>query len=138
MKIPSFKRIIKQDYDEEYRNLIDKLASSLNIGIETLYNLANNRISLTDNIAAVRKSFQIQVDATGKPISGTTNISFGSTITGVAGTKVIRAQNVNNPASYVVSAPFISYTQNGTSIDINNITGLPANQTFLLTVELWE
>lgn len=138
MKLPSFKRLVKQDYKESDRDLVDRLSVSLNIGIETLYQLANKRISVSDNIAAVRRQFEIQVNAAGNPVSGTTNIAFGQTITGVAGTNVIRAQNVNNPTIYPTSAPFISFTQNGTSIDINNISGLPPNQTFLLTVDMWE
>lgn len=137
MKLPSFKRLQKQDYPEESRDLVDRLSNSLNIGIETLYTLANNRISLGDNIACVVKSFEIKVDSTGKPISGTTNVEFGTTITTAVGVEVLRAQNSTNSTTYPTSAPFISYTQNGTSIDINNIAGLPANNTFLLTVVIW-
>lgn len=137
MKLPSFKRLNKQDYKEEDRELVDKLSNSLNIGLETLYTLADHRISLGDNTASVLKTFEIKVDATGKPVSGITNVSFGTTITSTIGVQVIEARNVDNPSVYVTSAPFISFTRNGTSIDINNIAGLPANNTFSLTIVIW-
>ena len=137
MKLPGFKRLLRQDFKEDDRELVDKLSVSLNIGIETLYTLANNRISLADNIACVVKSFEIKVNANGIPVSGTTNINFGTTINSAVGVTILRAQNSDNSSIYPTSAPFISFTQNGTSIDINHIAGLPANNTFLLTAVIW-
>lgn len=137
MLLPTFKRLTKQDYKEDDRDLVDRLSVSLNIGIETLYQLANKRISLTDNIAAVVKSFEIRVNAQGTPISGVTNVSVGTTLTSIVGTTILRAQNTENSSIYPTGSPFISFTQNGNSIDINNVAGLPANNTFLLTIVIW-
>lgn len=135
--MPTFKRLTKQDYKESDRDLVDRLSVSLNIGIETLYQLANKRISLADNIQAVTKSFEIKVNAAGIPVSGVTNISVGTTLTSVVGVTVLRAQNSDNSTIYPTGSPFISFTQNGNSIDINHIAGLPANNTFLLTIVIW-
>lgn len=136
MQLPSFKRLIKQDYKESDRDLVDRLSVSLNIGIETLYNLANHRISLGDNIQADVRTFEIKVGPTGTPVGGITNLSFTNVITAI-GAQVIQAKSSQNAAIYPTAAPFISFTQNGKSIDINNVAGLPANQTFALTVVIW-
>lgn len=137
MNLPTFKRLNKQDYKENDRDLVDRLSVSLNIGIETLYQLANKRISLADNIQAVIRTFEIRVNADGIPVSGTTNLSVGTTLTSIVGVTVLRAQNTENSTIYPTGSPFISFTQNGNSIDINHIAGLPANNTFQLTIVIW-
>lgn len=135
MRLPSYKRLIKQDYKEEDRDLVDRLSVSLNIGIETLYNLANHRISLADNIQADIRTFDIKVGPTGTPVGGITNLSFTNVIT-ATGATVERAV-AQNQGIFPTAAPFLSFTQNGKSIDINNVAGLPENQIFTLTVVIW-
>lgn len=135
MILPSFKRIYREDFKKEDQELIDKLSGNLNIAIETLFNLANHRISF-DNTATVLKDVQVKVDSAGNPTSGTA-IALGNIIKTAVGTQVILAVNETNPTVYPTAQPFITFTQNGSNVIINNVAGLPANNTFILRVVVW-
>jgi hypothetical protein len=65
MKLPSFKRLFENDFDSSERNLVAKLALSLNQGIENLYLALSKRISLRDNIQCTVKDVQVTVDSNG-------------------------------------------------------------------------
>lgn len=136
MKLPNFLRLNKSDYPEASREIIDKLAGSLNIAIESLYNLANNRISKRDNMNCVVKDIVVTVDALGIPTSSTA-IALGTIVQKVDGASVDMAINQTSPNIFPSAAPFISFTQNGQTFIVNHIAGLPANNEFLLRVTVW-
>ncbi len=136
MKLPNFLRLNKGDYPAESRGIIDKLAGSLNIAIESLYNLANNRISKRDNINCVVRDITVIVDSFGIPTTSV-GIFLGNIVTKVDGASVDFAENQTNASVYPNAAPFITYTQNGQTFQINHIAGLPANNQFLLRVTVW-
>lgn len=71
MKLPSFKRLIRTDYKQEFQSLIDQLSVSINIGIESIYDALNRKITLRDNIACTVKEIDVKVDVTGTPITTT-------------------------------------------------------------------
>ena len=52
MKLPSFRRILEQDYKPDDQDLVKTLASSLNYGIEVLYDALNGKLTFRDNIAS--------------------------------------------------------------------------------------
>lgn len=123
---------MKQDYPEDSQKLVDQLANSLNIGIESLYNCLNKNVSLKDNIKCTVKDVPVLVNASGNP---TTATSFSLDITGqIIGTQVIYAINTANSAIYPTGGIFLSFAQTPNGILINNITGLPANQPFTIRV----
>lgn len=132
MKLQSFRRLFKQDFEEQYQKLVDQLSGSLNYGIETLYEALNKNVSLKDNVRCTVKDISVKVDANGNPSESTT---FTLDIQGqVIGTQVIYAINTTNSSIYPSGGIFVSYAQTTTGILINNITGLPANQTFTLRI----
>lgn len=136
MKLPSYLRLNKVDYPEESKPIIDRLAGTLNVGIESLYNLANNRISLRDNVACVVKDITVMVGADGVPLAFT-GISLGSIVQTVIGSTVILAQNETTATNYPTAQPFVTFTQNGTTFEINHISGLPAGDQFLVRIVVW-
>jgi len=136
MKLPGFKRLNKQDYAQEFKDLVDRLSVSLNIGLEVLYTLGNNNISLTDNIFCTIKDITIIVDSAGIPLNPT-SIGLTNNVQIAKGTHIMFAENQTNSTIYPTGAPFITFIQNGTSIIIKHITGLPANNQFLLRVVVW-
>jgi len=132
MLLPSFKRLYKGDYEATYQKLVDQLAVSLNIGLESLYSALSKNVSLKDNIRCTVKDLTITVNASGTPTSST---QFALDIPGqIIGTQVIYAINTTNSAVYPTGGIFISFTQTSTGILISNITGLPANQAFTIRV----
>lgn len=136
MKLPNNLRINKTDYPEESRDIVDKLAASLNPSIDALFNLGNNRVSLKDNVFCVVNNVTVTVDDTGAPTTST-GISIGSTVKTVLGSTVLAAQNQTNSNVYPTAQPFISFTQNGSTFVLNNVAGLPTNNKFTLTIVVW-
>ena len=135
MKFPTFKRIYKTDYPQEQQSLVEKISLTVNNGFEVLYNAMSRNVNLQDNIACTLKTITVKVDSSGIP---TSTLSFKiDTIGQIKGTEVIRAENQTNSATYVTSHPFITYTQDNNTITVNHISGLPANNTFNLTVIAW-
>lgn len=136
IKIGNFKRLFKTDFEPEFQDLIETLAGSLNTAIETLYDLNNKKITLRDNVACTVRDFEVIVDSTGNPTTQT-NIKLDVT-SQIDGLQVIRAENVTNGNMYPNGCPFISYTQNGTTVLINNIKGLQESNKWRLRVIVWQ
>lgn len=131
-KLPSFKRIVKSDYTEEYRSLIETLASSLNIGVDSVYDALNRKLTFRDNIKSTTKDIEVILDASGFPKVAT---SFLVDITGqVDGLWVIRSENITSPTSFPTSGIHISFTQTSNVITVNHITGLQANNRYKLRI----
>ena len=130
MKLSNFKRIISTDFDVESQPLIEKLGRNLNDGIDGLYFALNNKLTFEDNFLASVKDIEITVDASGTPTTRT-SILLSNNLP-VKGTHVILATNVTDGSKYPTSAPFISFSQNGTTLYIDNITGLRANYRYVV------
>lgn len=132
MKLPSFRRLNKQDFSKENQELIEKLAGNLNIGIETLYDVLNKRLNLDDNFLASVRTFQVQTNNNGIPVNSTSfNIDKIGTIKGLS---VLNVINLTNPNVYPTSGVTISFEQRTQNILIKHITGLPVGNLFSITV----
>lgn len=121
MKLPIFRRIYKGDYPQEQQPLVEQLATTINNGLEILYELANNKVSLRDNIYGVVKDIEVQVNAAGTPLSSVT-----VPLPGVGrpdGMMVLKVDNLTNSAIY--SDPVITHFSPITNgVQIVNIQGL--------------
>lgn len=131
-KLPNFRRIYKEDYPPEIQDIIEKLAVSLNIGLETLYNVLNQKVSLEDNIDSSVRELDVVVDSSGFPV-GTASIRIHKTET-IRGLSVIKADNLTNAAIFPTSGAFLTWVQEGNLININHIAGLPEGQQFRLKI----
>lgn len=136
MKLPSFRRLIKSDYKEEFQELIETLSFSLNNGIEVLYQTLNKAVSLRDNVACTVKEIDVQVDSNGSPI-GTLKFSLDNT-NRILGVFVLNAINTKTPSVLPTSGVFISFSQENKTVIVNNIKGLPSGQPFTLTIVAFE
>lgn len=132
MKLPSFKRLFSSDFPSEYKQLIDTLSSSLNNGIDVLYQALNNQITLRDNISATVKDVTIIVDGSGTPTQGS-SMKLNTT-NKVDGVMVISALNQTNSAAYPPAAVFVNFSQSSNTLNINNVAGLTAGQTYVLRI----
>ncbi len=130
--LPSFRRIVRQDYDPKYQDLIDTLSVSLNQGIEVLYELLNGKLTLKDNFASTVKEIDVNVDSNGKPTTKT--IIKKASSDRIEGLWLLRVQNLTNSTVYPTGTPLISFTETTDSIIIDNITSLPTGYTFRLKV----
>lgn len=135
MKIGGYKRIVVEDYDSKYQDLIGKLGFVVNSSFDTIFQALTRNLSINDNLNQYLTSFDVKVSANGIPINKTqvkTNLK-GSCV----GIICVKAINQTNSSSYPSSSPLISFSQVDSSIiSIDHITGLSANQTYTLTVIL--
>lgn len=131
MRLPSFKRLFKQDFQQEFREFVDRLSVSYNSGIEVLYDLANNKISFKDNILSVVKDVTLTVNANGIP-TNTASVTLDGIVRTPIGCFVVLATNLTTASVFPTSQPFVTFTQNENSITINHVSGLPAGNSFLL------
>ena len=132
MKMGTFKRMISSDYPQENQKLVEQLGLQLNDGIEQLYTATSGQLTFADNFLATVKDVEITVGSTGNPINRTSILLNNTNI--VIGTLVISAVNKSDPTIFPTSTPFISFTQNGSALYIDNITSLQANNRYLVKV----
>ncbi len=140
MKTGSYIQFNTADYPQQYSDLMQKLAQNLNNNLETLYNALNNQLTFSDNLSSGIQTITVTVDATGTPTSGAT-FQIGTTTTNnnvnttkLSGLIVINAINQASSNTYPTTQPFISFTQSGNTINIQNISGLQASQSYQLNV----
>lgn len=135
MKIPTYKRVRKEDFPTEFQDVVETLGSSINDGLEQVNTVLQGRVDLKNNIYCQVKEIDIAVDSSGIPTIET--IIQKSSQTKLEGMEVIQATNLTNTSVYPTSHPFITFTELQTGILLNHITGLPVNNTFRLKTILW-
>lgn len=134
MKIQGFKRLIKENVTEDFRDVIDTVGASVNVFAEDVLNAMNKNLSVDDNLKMEYKTIDITLGANGLPLNDAqlTTKLFGK----IQGISVERAENLTNSATYPSGAPFVTFSQNNTLITLNHITGLQANNKYRLTLLL--
>lgn len=135
MKIQGFKRITAEDFDEKDKSLVSKIAYSINVFAEDVTTALNKNISIEDNLSIVKKDITITVDRTGTPTTSSIITSgLGSFCSGM---QVIKATNITNPSVSPTNQPFITFSDNEGKITISKITGLQADNKYILRVILY-
>lgn len=130
MKLQSFKRIVTEDVKEEFRELVSKLAYSINPFAEEVIEALNKNLTSEDNLNETKKEVTVTVNSSGTP---TTPLQFKTDLSRTSfGIDVVKAENITNSTTYPTGHPFLSYSEVNGVITVNNITGLPANNKFKL------
>lgn len=142
MKLPTFKTIRKEDYpdkiteDVSFKGIIERIGFSVNNSIQTLVELANNKISLQDNVLCVVKTITIQVDTNGIPLNQTL-IALGFVVQKAIGTQVINYVNNTDSNIKPTSGIQLGFTQIGSNVRIDHVAGLQAGYNYSLTVVVY-
>lgn len=132
IKLPAYKRLYYNDFPKEAQTIVEQLSYTVNNAFEGIFSALNNNINLRDNLAVSVRDVTVNVDASGKP---TSTLTFGiDNNNPIDGVLVIRALNQSNNSVFPTGGIFVSYTQNGNKVIINNITGIPVNNTFLVRI----
>ena len=125
------KQLKKEDFDKKDQTLIAKLGQIFNPAIQQISTIFNHGLKISD-LNVQQKTLTFSVDSTGTPVSST---SFTSSLSGnCTMIQVGRAQNITNPTTYPTGGHSVSFTQNGTQIYINNITGLTTSDSWQITL----
>jgi len=114
MNIGNYILVNTSDYPSQYKDLMDKLALSLNTNIENIYNALNKQITFTDNLSSGIQIITITVDSNGSPTSGAsfqigTNNTQNNNIntTKLSGLLVIKALNQTSSNIYPTTNPLL-------------------------------
>lgn len=128
--VTNLKRLIKEDFPEEFQELVDKLAFSYNPLMEQLTAAFNNGIDF-NNLSQQYAVITLKVDASGIP---STAAEFKYSLkTRIKGVQCIRAENLSDTTS-LTGAPFVSFTTKNDLIQITQITGLVADKQYRLSL----
>ena len=131
MKINNVRQIRAEDFEKELQQPMSQLGSILNSFMQEVVELADKRIDF-ENKVEILKTIDITVDSNGTPVL---NNKVAVDKSSIRGTQVINALNLTNTRTYPTQQPYISYTAlGGGFIQINNITGLQANNKYRLTI----
>jgi hypothetical protein len=133
MKLPSYRRIFKTDYAEDYQELVEKLAVSINNGFDSLYDALNKKLTFGENISSTIAEITVTVEPSGAPIKKGTQFKLDGSQNNIQGLIVINCYEEKTGAS-PPGAPFISFIKNENNILINKISGLTPNVSYIIKV----
>lgn len=135
-KLPTLRRLFKNDFKPEYSELVEKLIVSINNGFDNVYDALNNKITLRNNVLCNIKDFSVRVSSLGIPVNTLIlNVDFKNNISVVTLGKI---DNISNPTSYPSSGVVISWEQLAPgSIRINHIGGLTEGQNYNIRVVIY-
>lgn len=126
----TLRRIIKEDFPQNYFDLLDKLLFPINQAIESLNNGLTNNLTVGENLSAQETIVKVTA-----PVNADNPVSFKSTLKGPCrGIICINADLTNPESSLPTSQPFFTFQNNGTQIKVTNITGLVDGSSYNLRV----
>ena len=132
MQLPNVSRIIVEDFKDEDRETVAKLATILNQFMDSVVELSRKNINF-DNLNRSLVTIDIKVDANGKP-QGVSKIN--TNLKSYRGNNIIDVQTLQSGTSNVVSTPYLDCTPEGNGIvRINRFFGLPVNTKVRVTIE---
>ena len=129
-KLDNVRRVVKEDYDEKYHDLIDKLAFVLNSFMEQVNTEMNGNLDF-ENLSQDIVTFKVAVDSDGVP---TTTDQIRSSVANPQGILVIKVVDIDNPDDFD-ALPFIHFTAGTSSqvIKIKVINGLIEDRPYNIT-----
>lgn len=127
---PNLKQIRREDYDQEFHGLIDRLGYSLNDFMSAVIGALTGGINFV-NLNQELKDVIVKVDSSGNVI----NLPIlKPNVTGrINGILCIKADNLTNLTGFPTGMPWISYTISGNNnINVLNITNLQTDSEYRL------
>lgn len=133
-RLDNVKRIILEDFKEEDKETVEKLATILNYFMENVVNTVNGELDY-ENIKQKLVTVEVITDVSGNPINNTNRFSAQA---GAIGGVVVSARGVNNTNILPTNSPYITFdpTQDSGVYVIRKAYGLLANTKYRLLVEL--
>jgi hypothetical protein len=131
MQISNVRRIIVEDYPQDSRATVEKLAVVLNSFMDEVVTLSRGNISY-DNLNKSIVIVDLQVDENGKP-KGVSQIN--TQLQTHTGAKIVNVQSLSG-GDNVISAPYLDCTYQGNGlVKVNKFHGLPPNKKIRITIE---
>ena len=132
-KLSDIRRIVPEDYEEDFQESAELIAGSYNEFADEVYQLVNGGLDF-DNLARASASIDIIFDASGNPVG---NSNIASKLPYVSMIHVGKIQNLTNSAVRLTQVPYIDWTYSGNGIvKIIYGIGFSAGSKYRLTLEL--
>ena len=120
--LPDTRRLNREDF-QDAPNWIDPMLTVINTFMDSVYNIMNRNISLTQNLNIQIVAINVETDTN----SDIKPVKLKTTVRGrVAGVSVIRV--ITTDTSSI--SPFVSFIQNENILTISNIASLNSNQKY--------
>lgn len=131
MQLSNVRRIIVEDYKEDDRDTVAKLATVLNSFMEEVVSLSRKNVSF-DNLNRSLVVIDLTVGSDGTP-KGLDKLN--TQLKTYSGNKIINVQSLQGGVN-VTSAPFLDCSPLGNGlVRINKFHGLPANKKLRISIE---
>lgn len=134
MRLQNVRRIVLEDYPEDVRPTVEKLALILNSFMDGVNEMSNHKVDY-DNLYREIVKIKVVVDTNGVP---TKPLQFSTAIAPRAhGGTVLAVSNITSPTALLSGTPFVNfYSTQDYLYRITQITGLIANNTYEITLEV--
>ncbi len=132
-KLSDIRRIVPEDYEEEFQESAELIAGSYNEFADEVYQLVNGGLDF-DNLARASISIDITFDASGNPVG---NASISCKLAYVSMVHIGKIQNLTNKSARITQVPYIDWTYSGGGIvKILYGVGFTAGSKYRLILEL--
>lgn len=97
-KLPTLKRLFKNEFKPEYSDLVEKLIVSINNGFDNIYDSLNNKITLKNNMLCDIKDVEASVSPSGDLLNDINlYLTFNNNVNSVV---IGMVQNKTTPVLY--------------------------------------
>lgn len=129
-KITSSKRLNKDEFPEEYQDLVDTLSFSINPFFEQIYGAFTNGLSFKDNFYGQSATVTTKIDIQGRPVNNQIQYTLKTRPQSIMVLNVVN----NTDNTPLTGAPFIGFSLNGNTLTLNYITGLVSGKEYTLSI----
>lgn len=130
-RIPDLKRVTVEDFSQEDRPLVKKLAFIINSFHEQVRSALNKNIDF-ENLNQEIKTINFTTGDNGQPLN---TLNFKSLLSSrVTGMLVVRSIITSNNTAFQAVKPEISWSQDAGLVSITFIGGLAPNTSYQLTI----
>ncbi len=130
MKLPTIQRFQKQNYPGS-PDWFTRFIGDLNNFTETMWNILNRNVTLSDNVDAQIYTLSILAGAAASNNTATFTSTLNHTPQAVVVGNCVDAAAYSSPLS---TAVYISWSFNAPQISIQSVTGLTSGHTYSLTL----
>ena len=125
--LPDIRRLNREDF-QDAPSWIDPMLNTLNVFMDSVYNLFNRHVSLVENLNTQFVTLKVTTksDGTINPIKQ--KLSIRGKVTGIVVVRVISEDIAN------ITTPFLTWNQNGDVLEITKIANLNNSKDYKIII----
>lgn len=125
--LPDIRRLNREDF-QDAPSWIDPMLNTLNVFMDSVYNLFNKHVSLVENLNTQFVTLKVTTksDGTINPIKQ--KLTIRGKVTGLVVVRVISEDIAN------ITTPFLTWAQNGDVLEISNIANLNNSKEYKIII----